>query len=289
MNSAFRVVDGGCLKWTFGSSDGRREGWKSDHRPYYTLKWGNTIIIMDGATNKREQYTDTYKARRHDKRNMDEEWAKKVDGVAEFMNTDLLTDPSLEIVRFDGLEADDVIAFLGYYIRTYHPDYGPLRVTGVDKDYLQLPKDMIQLRRIDNTRVKFTAFREKLPRGIQHVIKKRHHVLLYLCLYGDKSDSIPRLIPNYDGRTFCRILQSRDPYGAAFTRFGDEFLRNLYLAALPGPWCYIVPPDEATFFELVRNGIHPDLRMMRGDLLVACHKIMKHALQLPEETKAPWL
>lgn len=245
------IVDGGYLSWVYGTNAQTMNGWSTGARMRYTRRQG-ALIVLDSSTSERKKFDPSYKSRREEKKHEDPERLKKAEHVKYLVTDVIKEDPSLTTLEHPGLEADDIVAlFVAHNLSGIKP---PIRVIGADKDLLQLPKEWIKLERITGEVATFNKYARRLPKTISPYIKSEGEVLLSLTLMGDKSDSIPRLIPPRDLGTFIRIVTSKSPFTAARECFGDRFLKNLYLAILPGPWCYDPIPTPERVFDLVSVG-----------------------------------
>lgn len=240
-DSGTTLVDGGYLIWTYGPDVQKRMGWQQ-------VLWNFTIdtgrvLILDGGSTYRKQYYPDYKSARREKwEEADPERIAKRESVFEFANKILEPDPRLAVVKYLGLEADDIIA--AWCIR--HPDQ--VDVIGTDKDLVQLGDRNIRLKRHDGTPVTAESFRKSLPKTIRPFVSASK-VLLVIALLGDKSDSIPRLVPPglKELKQFAKLLQEPTAWELAIKEYGeDEVKRNLYLSILPGPWVFenIPSPDD---------------------------------------------
>lgn len=157
-------------------------------------------------------------------------------------------DCSLNIESYEGYEGDDIIA--------YHAIKNPsASFMGVDKDFMQLPS--INLRNIYGDTISLNTV--KKPKTIEDILNDGYLWLYHLCLYGDSSDNIPRLVP-YGIRGIRQeremILQD-NRWDIALNMYGEDLLHNLWLAVLPNPYILGDIP-EIEVFELVKKGLWYD-------------------------------
>ena len=127
-------------------------------------------------------------------------------------------------------------------------------------------------------------------KGIVKHVNDPKDILYTLVLMGDKSDSIPRLVPPYELEAFVGCITDSDPWMAAVNRFGwDDVTRNLYLAVLPGPWCFDIEgefPSPGEVFELVREGFWPLAlkSLLREDVLA----VLRYSMQGGHDDDDEW-
>lgn len=240
------LVDGGYLMWTYGVDTWKRQGWQTAKWDYATSE--GVILVLDGGSGFRQEFDPTYKSGRRDKYKDDEDRQAKKDSVIFFVEKILKRDPTLTVVQYEGLEADDVIA--AWTIR--HPTH--LKVIGRDKDLIQLGKRNILLKTHQGDKITVERFAKSLPKTIQPYVTKAEHILLCLACMGDKSDSIPRIVPAglKALKQFALILQDPDPWGKALEEYGLEVTHNLYLSVLPGPWVFERIPSPTEVFRHIR-------------------------------------
>lgn len=226
------AIDGGYLTWAYGGLGSK--SWPSVRHLY--SKRSNALICMDSPRSARKEFYPLYKSHRKERRAERSEIFEKVKHFQEYIRED----PSLWKFESDGLEADDLVAILGLKIP----------IIGGDKDLLQVPG--IQLTRITGEVLTPRTFLSKQSKTIQLVAKNNHkEILLLLALLGDKSDDIPRLIPPKGLNVMAMLLQHPEPWKLAHELYGEKLLTNLYLAILPGPWCYDPCPTPLELFEMV--------------------------------------
>ncbi len=190
---------------------------------------------MDSRHSGRKDFYPLYKSHREDRKEKSPVKVQKVMDFQDYIREDI----SLRIIEFDELEADDLVAL---FVQNYKTD-----VMAIDKDLLQISG--IQMHKVSNDPVTLENFIRRQPKGIQGFIKQPRDVLVVLCLLGDSSDDVPRILPVGQIPLLARILSSPDPFQVAYELYGDSFLTNYYLTALPGPWVYDPHPDPKSFFE----------------------------------------
>ena len=231
------LVDGGYISWIYGSSYERMGSWSNGGRLKFRRSRG-AILLIDSPHSFRQDHSPHYKERRVTRRIENPEWTEKTALVNEF-KADLPADPSLDIIQIDGCEADDLIAILaGQQMLPF-----PISVVGVDKDLLQLGTyENFRMKRVTGERMTIGQYASRLPKQAFPFVQTPEAVLLSLILLGDKSDSIPRLIPPRELHIFQSIMKDSLGNGSvwkkAYRMFGKAFLENLYLTILPGPFVY---------------------------------------------------
>lgn len=238
------LVDGGYFSWIYGTAG--RKSWPLI-RNEYSMKKG-VLFLMDSPSSKRKEYYPLYKSHRSEKRD-----PIKHELVQTFQLI-LREDPSFRKFEVEGCEADDLLALLitsGYN----------LPVIGRDKDLLQIPG--LSLSTISGELVTFFDYSKKLSKRMIPLIRKPSDVLFSLVLLGDKSDDIPRLLPPRKIDLGVQLMSLPDPWSVARKLFGNDLLRNLWLAVLPGPFCFEEPPDEQELFDLVSTNQWPGKRLLR--------------------------
>lgn len=228
-----QLVDGGYLSWSHGAL-----GFKSwvNARKSFSMRSG-TLICLDSHTSFRKQFEPGYKLHRVAKRAKRSEVHERV----VFFQSYLREDPMLRVWEVPGFEADDLISVLV-------PRYS-IPVTAIDKDLLQIPQ--ISICRLDGSSVEISRFAQRKPKAIQGIINTSKDVLLTLVLMGDKSDDIFRLIPPRALPMFQHIMNSPSPWKVAYQIFKKQLLHNLYLAVLPGPWCFQPVPSPKKVLDLL--------------------------------------
>lgn len=243
-----KVVDGGYLSWCYGTTAQTVNGWSGSARLQFTARQG-VLIVLDSDTSERTKFDPEYKSRRREKKAENPERQEKADHVRYLVRDVIMEDPLLSTVIYPGLEADDLVALIAVRRLTGQPC--PLKVIGADKDLLQIDPLLMTLERISGEVGSIEKFSRRLPKAVQPYIRAPRDVLLTLALMGDKSDSVPRLIPPYHLEQFINIMKNPgEAYYIARERFGQAFLKNLYLTVLPGPWCFEPVPTPEKVFEL---------------------------------------
>ena len=224
------VADGGYLSWLYGSSVLRHQAWP----PRFTGK--KPLIVMDSrSTLLRKIRTPGYKSARDEKRASSVQTQERTQLVRDFRELVEAEDGRFRFVRIEGLEADDLVALAAW---AYGTTVRPVKVMGIDKDFMQL-MPFIRLADKDGQTVTYQKFQSRLPLALQtEPFTTPLHVILTLSLMGDKSDSIPRVLPLRNvGLNLLKDLLFKDSYPAdrAAKEFGDPFLENLANVLLPDP------------------------------------------------------
>lgn len=241
------VADGGYLSWLYGSASFRHAAWP----PRFTGR--KPLVFMDSRSELfRKQRSPHYKEGREIKRENDPQWKDRTAMVLHFREIVEELDGRFKFVRIEGLEADDLVA-LAAWAKSKRK---PLRVMGIDKDFLQL-HPYLTLRDKDNARVTFARFQDKLPKALHYPrITKGWQILITLALLGDKSDSIPRILAlRQVGLAFLAALYGYDrerAFQEAYAVYKEKFLVNLYDVILPDPMFFGLSPEET--FVLAKNG-----------------------------------
>ncbi len=218
-----RGLDGGYLGWIYGSAVQRMPVWSN-----VFLMYRRDYLVLDGHELWRKQLLRSYKSRREEKRARDPELVAKSAQVRMFQEEILKESFSPERqIHLESYEADDLLAlmFLQGDIDS---------IVGIDKDYLQLPGIRLEETGTDEA-YEFTEYKSrKIPLAIQP-IDTPSCLLLCLTLLGDKSDSIPRILPLRRFDIYWNIRLAECPFRVGLKMYGRRFLQNLLLILLPPP------------------------------------------------------
>lgn len=226
------AIDGGYLSWAYGGMGSK--SWPSVRHLY--SKKSRALICMDSSVSARKEFYPLYKSHRKARRDDRPQIFEKVKTFQEYLRED----PSMWKFEAEGLEADDLVAILGKTIP----------IIGGDKDLLQVPG--ISLSRITGEVLSPLNFIKRQSQTIQRSARGTpQEILLLLSLLGDSSDDIPRLVSRGGLNTVALILTETNPWLLAYELYGQALLTNLYLAILPGPWCYDPVPSPKELFDLL--------------------------------------
>ena len=242
------LVDGGWLVFAYGLVG--LKSWVTTRRSY-TMGSG-ALILMDSRESARREFFPDYKSHRKSRHNQNPEKAEAIRSFKELLNED----PSLRKIEATGLEADDLVAIFiteGY----------DLPVRGRDKDLLSIPGIQLSDNGGDIT---LHHYSHKLQKRLAPLIKTPDDVLFSLVLLGDSSDDIPRLLPPRAMDLGAQLLSLKNPWPTALKLFGEKLLTNLYLAVLPGPFCYDPQPTPQEVYDLVSTGQWPPRGVLRKDV-----------------------
>ena len=239
------LVDGGYLTWLFGT--GRRSDlWNSWRRKNLTR---SSLVLLDSdELLYREKEYAGYKAERRERRERESPQIIRASLVREFRYW-IIEDPRIASLSVAGYEADDLVAY--FYLRLGNRVDS---VIAVDKDYLQLPGFPLSR----NIRV---------PQFVRPLFQPATWALA-LAVFGDESDSVPRLLDKYSrGADQIRQISGSDqPYRVAYELWGDSLIRNLRLVLLPYPSLLIngCDLDSETLIRLCETGSYWDPRNLVG-------------------------
>lgn len=246
--SQVMVADGGYLSWVYGTRDHPEGAWRTA-RPLLT-RHAKTILALDFAGAKwREDVMPGYKQRRRDNRDTNQHLADNKRLVDGFVTEHWLDDDGLEMVTIPGLEADDIVALTAAWFDEAIP------VIGIDKDFLQLPD--LQVYKHNGYRMTLADFARRLPGRIGHLVQKPSDVLVCLVLLGDKSDSVPRILPKGSRWLdwMASIMLEPDPLRIAAAKLGQTAVaNNVYVTILPCPYVLKPQPDPIEVLDLVISG-----------------------------------
>lgn len=215
------TADGGYVSFLYGVKDDYG-GWDYAKSNFSTL-----LVIMDRAPTSRTSHFPEYKQKRKTRRKEDPSRVLKYQQVRSLRNH-MEEDIEVHTTYLDRYEADDVLALLAI------KGIGGGKVVGRDKDFAQVESmELIDIKgkpSIPNMRLPKYAKTPTTPQAY----------LLTQCLFGDKSDSIPRLMSSNGHRakheyakhvrrpgSFSEIIQS------CLSSYGGSFVQNIKLLLLP--------------------------------------------------------
>ncbi len=183
------------------------------------------VFCADSDTSIRKEYVPLYKSYR---------------GLVSYEQTERKNEAKAWLQRaykrykcvgVDGLEGDDIIAF--------NYTTGDTIVT-IDKDFLQLPG--AQLVDFYSTPWGFERVQRKVAK---FNISTPLLFLTYQLIWGDATDTIPRLLLSSDRVTGPWIMNTTCPFNTAVEVLPGQSLRdNLYCATLPTPLYLGLDPVE---------------------------------------------
>ncbi|MEK0324230.1 MAG: hypothetical protein QQN63_00870 [Nitrosopumilus sp.] len=244
------IVDGGYLTYLYGVS-----GWASEHWPPTFIR--DALFMMDDKDNVRYDLMPDYKGERKARRAANPDQRRSHDKVESFREI-IRGDPRINVVQVSGLEADDLVVLAAWAFRRRKDIKA--RVLGVDKDLLQGARHLY-LYDHNGKRKRISNFQRRLGKTLQSPQIKAAHIPMVLAILGDKSDSIPRLLPPRQLGTLWRLLFDNDgkpDWTAAYRMFGEAFLLNLYTCILPHPSIFGFNPLES-FRTLSKGSWSPAL------------------------------
>lgn len=223
------LVDGGMMSFLVGS---RKFGgvWESIRARYM-----RSLILADAKTIRKTMFPD-YKAHRKVRRDGDEEKEaayQRVKDFREYMSKDTM----ITLASVDGCEADDLVAIFSFI-------YPNATVEAIDKDLHAVPFLYNKMR----------TFKGEIPNPMWSKFPKYQancklapwSLFLMQALRGDKSDSIPRLLPSTRAKFIWNDLYNPDdPYKTLtgfYQHYGEDLITNLNLVLIPTPW--LLPADH---------------------------------------------
>lgn len=214
----------------------------------------HAVFLLDTESTIRLEEYPLYKSRRTENRAKDPRKQEITDRVAKFRT--MLSSPSLGLKTrsLKGYEADDLVGILSMVDPTAY------QVIGIDKDYAQLPT--LGTYFLDGSGIPIrlaSKFEEGLPQYASRMILPRptnRWFSIYQALVGDRSDSIPRVLPT-------RLVEARRIMAAVFSgdlsSLGDmlpSFYRNLRLTTVPHPSLLVDNPSGQVLFEALHSGTY---------------------------------
>jgi 5'-3' exonuclease len=236
-----KYIDCGYLVYQYVYKGGY-EQWVKDRALY--SKYAGCVLVTEGFSSIRKELFPWYKQNRAvDQLTLDQIEARK---KAQEIWRDVNDNAIFQTVYNPLLEADDILAIKALQ--------GFIIVTN-DKDLSQLP-EWCNIEKLDGTPLRDNLY-AGLPKSMHHLEMTPDRYLLTLCLYGDKSDNIPRLIPK--GRKAIQesltIYEAVNPWEVAYNLYGTALLDNLYAAILPNPYALQgMVLDREDVYNLVKEG-----------------------------------
>lgn len=226
------LADGGYLMWCYGVKHGYR-GWNHGR-----LKFEDHLIFLDHDSTWRRDIFPGYKERRKERRAESVEQREKTERVREFKEL-MSIDGTVMSAAVEGCEADDLISLF------FLLGIGNESVVGVDKDLFQIPglSDVMMTHKDEPSTGRF----RKLPKYVTQTYghpKESWEFILTQALFGDKSDSIPRLLSSKGWEARSQYMQLRpwpsshgkEVFETCHASLGQDFIRNILLVLLPAPW-----------------------------------------------------
>ena len=252
-------LDGGYISWVYGSRQFSYLIWSQAR-----MKYLDSIIFQDSQTLlDRKKFFPAYKSHR-EKRVIDNPRLLETQIRVMRFKKYLWRDPGFELAHVPGLEADDLIAIAAMMCKK-------VKVIGADKDLLQISQKRLTIEKIDGAIVTFPTFVKRLPKTLWPHISDEWDVILILSIMGDRSDDIPRILPPRDFDPLIKILHSEKPFSEAVDHFGEDFIRNLYISVLPGPWVFDPIPKPKELPDLFESGAFPMQMKVREEILEVIH------------------
>jgi 5'-3' exonuclease len=217
-----KYIDCGYLVYSYVYKGGY-EQWIKDRALY--SKYAGCVLVTEGYKSIRKELYSWYKQNRSvDQLTPDQLEARK---KAQEIWKDVNSNSIFSTVYNPLLEADDILAIKALQ--------GFTIVTN-DKDMAQLP-EYCNIEKLDGTPLRNNLY-AGLPKSMHYLEMTPDRYLLTLCLYGDKSDNIPRLIPKGSKaiKESLMIYEAVNPWELAYNLYGSALLDNLYAAILPNPY-----------------------------------------------------
>jgi 5'-3' exonuclease len=236
-----KYLDAGYVVFSYAYRGGY-DAWNKDKALY--SKYAGCTFVTEGFKNIRKQMYSWYKANRDTDQLTDKQLETRE--LTKPIWRDIYDNAIFQTVYNPLLEADDILAIKALQ--------GFTIVTN-DKDLAQLPEWCI-IEKLDGTPLR-TKLYAGLPKSMHHLEMTPDRYLLTLCLYGDKSDNIPRLIPKGSKaiKESLMIYEAGNPWELAYKEYGNALLDNLYAAILPNPYALQGKVlDKEDVYNLVKEG-----------------------------------
>lgn len=212
-------------------------------------------LLLADARSFRSDIIEDYKARRklnRETRPQVQQTYLKVKALREHI---LQNDFHSQVAQVPGAEADDLVA-------AFHLAYPDLRyIVAIDKDYLQLPGFNAKQYSATMEQFPIKEIFTKLPQYVSKGLTEITPPLIVLihALFGDKSDSIPRLLSSHVtlAKSQWSSIFSGDSllsmYQRAHTMFRSDFVTNLNLVVLPGNLLRNEPLDSTSLIHSIAD------------------------------------
>lgn len=251
-----KIVDAGYYTFVVGLH-GDFAHWNKERIEF---KRDGVLMLLDRSPTFRKELLPEYKSRRKKKRDDDPERMAKYQRVREFRAL-VEEDPVVPTIAYPGVEADDLVALL--HLWTQWEDRKPFQVVAIDKDLYQVPGlHAVMKDRMGKTK----PFQMRKLSGYAKQPKPPWSWAFTQAIYGDKSDSIPRLLSSNGHqarRQYLHCTKTSKPlhcFRRARDLFGEQFMRNLWLVLMPGPFLRIDWPmmqkDWEYTFSLLTTGAY---------------------------------
>jgi len=249
-----QIVDGGFLTWKYGVSP-FYGSWDSVRHNYTSA-----IIMMDTVEKTfRQRSYPFYKSHRRERLAEDPARQHKRMRVLHFQEI-LRLDGMLQLLEVPSCEADDLVSWYFLWLQNQEPDPLP-EVLSIDKDYHGVPYLYLYMTREFGTTdpcviIPFPS--TKYPKYAGRVRNPRDFLLLQ-CLFGDNTDSVPRLLPRNVSQSIDLVEWMKTqqcPFLALQDRLGQAFTQNLRLLILPGPFLRVEPLKDAELVQEVELGLY---------------------------------
>lgn len=194
----------------------------------YTAR--DVLVLGDGGSTYRKGIYDEYKGNRNKEDQTDEEKAEWKEFFEEYEAAMAITAQSYPILKYKGVEADDIAAYL---VSKLKGEYDHIWMISSDRDW-----DLL----VENNVSRFSLFSKKeftVDNWSTHYPYPREMHLDVKVLGGDTGDNIPGI----KGVGPARAKQILDRYGPSAFDVMDS-------VPLPGTAKYIQALNEFEFFEL---------------------------------------
>jgi len=184
-----------------------------------SYKCGNVIITADwGSSSYRKQILPEYKQNRKDKYETQTEAEKQafIDFFDEYEETLELLSESYKVIRFQGVEADDLAAHLVKHKKKYELDN--IWLISSDRDWDLLVQDGV-------SRFSYVTRKEvTVENWSEHYDVDRDQYISFKCLTGDKGDNVPGI----NGIGPKRAEQLINEYGDAMSIYDSVPIAGKY-------------------------------------------------------------
>lgn len=269
-------IDLGYLSFILGSMDSGG-GWVNAKVNYVPA------LYCDDHRSFRFRIFEEYKSRRRSQRELDPKKMRVYAKVKRFREEVILPDANIQLAKVYGAEADDLVAIC--HLLTLDST-----IVAVDKDLHAVPSMFHQMEGYQSIS-RTVPLWEKFPKYMQNTARKPWELFLIQALRGDKSDSIPRLLPSNIGQAkwlWSEIYQKDNPGGswdrAAYYLGADVVDMNARLVLMPGPNLRDDIPRWFDILDLLDSGKYWEAEAWSGVL----EKAMEFAIDRNSEIVAQY-